>query len=351
MPQLSLKRLLSWLLGLFVVIQVGVAVWTVRDSQRSLWLLEKEMNPLVSPYPAVSEAKWCGMLATMEFAQKSENERIHLADQKFAETRNTAYQTGYSLEDLQSWFRHTAMDFRLYPVRDFTYAGGLKEPYRDLRRSGFPRPTYLQSFVRFLSSVDSARLSLVLLPVLAIPLLIFRGAIAAIRDPVLAGRWKVLVGSLVVLLFLAGVAVWWVGRLRVGGGPYNFYDRTDYVSVSGTWTAAASPKHQWQTTKLDCWRTWDYCIEATAVLSPEKYLKVDMIYWPILEWEPERIVLQEDESLPGCYVSRLELDRKIKTVRMTKTARTPKTDDCAGVPEGPLFSELTDGLTPVFRRP
>lgn len=346
MKKNSWRKFVAPLAALYVVIWVGFCGWAALQTNKGKeWTIEKHVDPHVSPFPHVSKEDWCAVLATADFSAKSLDRRLAVAEAAFQNVRSLADGDGYNLAALRKWFRDTATNFTRYPIREFVYQSGEKALYRDLRSSGFPKLQRSRLFWRYLFDQSSLIASLWLLPFLAAPLLLLAGAVLALLNKALAFRWKLLVAGLVGIGVVEALMIHHANKRAVQYlDSYNFYDSGDHVSATGTWTSQTKLAAPIQTSHIDCWREWNHCIHATASILMGG-LNVDMTYWEAKDWGKDAIVLVDSQAVFGCTTTNMQINRKNKTVTMTKTRIEPKPDDCPGIPDDvyPIFTQLVDG--------
>ena len=96
-----------------------------------------------------------------------------------------------------------------------------------------------------------------------------------------------------------------------------------------------------QVTRLDCWRQWNQCIEATAQILDGQLL-VSTEYWEIKNWQPDEITFDSnDRSI--CVVESLRVDRRSEVVTATSVPKQPQPDSCRGYEKGPIVYHMVDG--------
>lgn len=132
--------------------------------------------------------------------------------------------------------------------------------------------------------------------------------------------------------------------------PYHFGDifRDDtindkYVTVEGTWISDTKLADPIQTTKLECWRDFGYCIDNTARIS-NGYLHIDTTLHKISSWIRDEIRCEENESAL-CTTYSLIIDRKNSTVTNVRNTKKPKPKGCEWIQDEPIFMHLGDIYT------
>ena len=247
---------------------------------------------------------------------------------------------------MRKWYEKTAREFANYPIKTFRTSVFGKEivqgEYRDLSGSGFPKPSVIRVFWRYLFSRDSLLFTFTIFPFVAIPILIIFGIIAGIISKNLMFRWKILFVVLVLVVIFEGWLISVAQKQPVSLGTYHFFDNGDFVSAEGTWTSDTKLGIPLQTTKLDCWQNWNHCIESTAEVF-NGYLSVRTSYWEVENWGQNEIIFKEN-NIPACVNERLHIDRKNKIVTYTRATKQPKPDDCAGISDEPIICYLADGI-------
>jgi len=345
MKKINWRKYLAPLVILYVVIWVGFCGWAAHQSRNNYWLVEREATPTVTPLFSLGDDDWCAILANPAFASKAGNERMGIANKKFEEIKSVADEIGHDLKALKAWYYRTATDFEHYPVRVFrTSALGqdmVQGHYRDLRESGFPKPSVARVFWRYLFTRESMWGALIVLPFLVIPLLVIVGSCAALLSKKLSLKWKILTGALIATIFVEGWLIKFSHSQPVSLGMFNFYDSGDYVSAEGTWTSDTKLATPLQVTKLDCWQNWNHCIEATAEVFGGS-LSVRTSYWEIENWGQDELTFKENTN-PVCVNERFRIDRKNKVVTYTRATKQPKPDNCSDISDEPIVSYLTDG--------
>ncbi len=342
MKKTAWRKFLVPLAILYVVIWVGVCGWVARQSRSDDWLVNKQASPSAGH---LSDDDWCAILATETFASKSVNSRIALADHAFDDIKGLAASQGYDLKTLRSWFHQTATNFERYPVKDFVFGTGFgesRQKYRDLQDSGFPKPSGLRVFWQRLLSKQFLVFSLWLLPFIIVPLMGIVGVVAALWSKKLLLRWKTLIVTLAGIVVLEGFLIKLAGEQPPTLGGYSFYDYGDHLSLAGSWISDTEIDTR-QTTKLDCWQQWSYCVEATAAIRTYlgDFLSLDTTYWPIREWRQDAILV-EDNGSAACTSYSMYIDRENKTATMTRTTKKPKPDNCEGISDDPIFMHLAE---------
>jgi len=78
-----LIKILTAVAVLYVVILIGFVLWVSHDTKRNNWLIDRVADPAVAPLPNISEDDWVAILASPNFASKSSEERISIANQQF----------------------------------------------------------------------------------------------------------------------------------------------------------------------------------------------------------------------------------------------------------------------------
>src|SRR3990172_4311612 len=131
---------------LYVVMWIGLTLWVSNDTDGNNWLIEMEADPFAAPLPNVVEDDWVAQLANPDFVSQSPNARVVIADQYFEKIRNLADEQGYDLKGLQEWYRQKATNAERYPIQEFVFAPGMRTNYRELRNSGFPKPSSSRVF-------------------------------------------------------------------------------------------------------------------------------------------------------------------------------------------------------------
>ncbi len=333
-------RILIALSILYLVIWIGFVIWISREAKRNNWLVDKEADPAAAPLPAVSDDSWMAILANPNFASKSLNERIAIADQHFEKIKDVADGQGYDLKALQTWYQQTAADFERYPVQTFVFGQGMKTNYRDLRNSGFPKPSFWRIFWPAFLSKDAMLFALIGLPFVTIVFLLIVGIIIAVFSRSLSVKWRALVLALLAIILVEAWLIRYEKKHPVSLGLYTFSDNGNYISAGGTWTSDTKLAAPLQVTKLDCWRQWNHCIEATARIF-DGSLSVDTSYWEIKNWGAEEITSNNDLAL--CKVEILRVDRKSKLVTYTNAPKRPQPDSCKWMANDPIVSHLVDG--------
>jgi hypothetical protein len=340
MNRRNLIKIITGLLVLYVVIWVGFVLWASQDTRRNDWLIEKEADPAAAPIPNVIEGDWVAILANPNFTSKSPEERISIANQQFEKIKAVAGEQGYDLKALQSWYRQTATDFKQYPVQKFVFAHGMETYYRDLRGSGFPKPSGGRIWSDFFSK-EAMLVALIGLPFVAILVLLIVGIIIAVFSRSLPLKWRALVVTLLAIILAEAWLIKYAKKHPVSLGIYNFYDNGNYILAQGTWTSKTKLAAPLQVTQLDCWRQWNHCIEATAKIL-DGHLYVDTSYWEIRNWGAEELTFK-DNALSLCKVESLRVDRKSKIVTATNAPKRPKPDSCQGMEDDPIVTHLIDG--------
>jgi hypothetical protein len=335
-----LIEILTALSVLYVVIWIGFVLWVSHDTKRNNWLVDKEANPGAAPLPNVSEGDWVAILANPNFASNSPKERISIANQQFDKIKGLAGEQGYDLKALQRWYQQTATDFERYPLQKFAFAQGMETYYRDLRQSGFPKPSASRVFWGGFLTKDAMLVSLIGLPFVAVLVLLIAGIIIALFSRRLGLKWRALVIALIAIILGEAWFIRNAAKHPVSLGIYNFYDGGNYISAQGTWTSNIKLAAPLQVTKLDCWRQWNHCIEATAQIL-DGYLHVNTSYWEIRNWGAEELTFK-DNDLSLCKVESLRVDRKSKIVTATNAPKRPKPDSCIGLGDDPIVSHLVD---------
>ena len=334
-------RIITALSILYVVVWTGLALWVSNGTKANNWLIDKEADPFAAPLPNVTEDDWVAQLANPSFVSQAPNARVVIADQYFEKIKNLADEQGYDLKGLQEWYKQTATNAERYPVQVFVFELGMKTNYRDLRNSGFPKPSSFRMFWRAFLSKEATLFAFIGLPFAAGSILLVVGILVAIFSRALPLKWRTLVAVLLIII-LGGA---WISRKAqreaVSLGFYSFYDVDDYVAVEGTWTSDTKLAAPLQVTKLDCWRQWNHCIEATAQILGSN-LSVNTTYWEVNDWKAEEIALKDNNS-SLCKVETLRIDRKNKVVTATNTPKQPKPDSCVGLSDDPIVSHLVDG--------
>ncbi|HET8562305.1 MAG TPA: hypothetical protein VFM35_00400 [Candidatus Binatia bacterium] len=328
---------------LYIVFWVGFVVLVSLDSSRNNWLVEREADPDVAPVAHVSQGDWVAKIARQDFASKSQAERIAIADQHFEKIKDLAAEQGYDVKALQQWYEHTAADFERYPVRTFVFAQGTHTYYRDLRNSGFPKSNFWAVFAAAFFSRETMLVALVGLLLVSILVLLVVGVFVAVSSRRLQVKWRALVIALIIVLVGEGWFMKSAEKHPVSLGLYKFDDASSYISVQGTWTSDTKLAAPLQSTKLDCWRQWNHCIEATAQILNGR-LVVGTTYWEIKDWQANELTFHDrDSSL--CKIESLRVDRKSKIVTYTTAPKQPKPDSCRGFEDAPIVSHLV-GLQP-----
>lgn len=341
MDRRRLIKILTALSVLYVVIWIGFVLWASRETKRNNWLIDKEADPAAAPLPNVSKDDWVAILANPDFASKSPEERTSVANQQFDKIQALAGGQGYDLKALQKWYQQTAADFKHYPVQKFVFAQGMETYYRDLRQSRFPKPTAWRVFWASFFSKDAMLAAFIGLPFGAILVLLVAGITIGVFSRSLSLKWRALVIVLVAIILGESWFIRDAAKRPVSLGLYHFYDGGDYISVDGTWTSDIKFAAPFQVTKLDCWRQWNHCIEATAQIL-NGGLFVDTSYWEIKDWQAEEITFKDHKS-SVCKIESLRVDRKGKIVTATSVLKQPKPDSCRGFEEDPVVSHLVDG--------
>ena len=222
MGRRQLIKILTALSVLYVVIWIGFVLWASHDTKRNNWLIDKEADPTSAPLPNVSKDDWVAKLADPNFVSKSLNDRIVIANQHFEKIKNLADEQGYDLKALQTWYQRTAADFERYPVQTFVFAQGMKTSYRDLQKTGFPKPSFWRVFWRVFLTKDAMLFALIGLPFVAILVLLVAGICIALFSKSLSLRWRALVLALIAIIFAEA----WLIRNKetrpVSLGLYNF---------------------------------------------------------------------------------------------------------------------------------
>lgn len=237
MNRRRLIEILAALSVLYVVIWIGFVLWASHDTKRNNWLINREADPAAAPLPNVSEDDWVARIATPNFASKSPEDRLSIANQHFDKIKALAGGQGYDLKALQRWYQQTATDFERYPVQKFVFAHGMGTYYRDLRQSGFPKPSAWRVFWAGFFSKEAMLVALIGVPFVAILVLLIAGIIIAVFSRSLSLKWRALV---IVLVAITLGEAWFVrdaAKRPVSLGLYNFYNSEDYISVEGTWTS------------------------------------------------------------------------------------------------------------------
>lgn len=336
-----LIKILTAVAVLYVVILIAFVLWVIHDTKRNNWLIDRVADPAAAFLPNVSEDDWAAILASPNFASKSSEERISIANQQFAKIKALADAQLYDLKALQRWYQQTAADFKRYPVQKFVFAQGMETHYRDLRQSGFPKPSAWGVFWAVLFNKYAMLVALIGIPFVAILVLFIAGIIIAVFSRSLSLKWRALVIVLVVIIL---GEVWLIrnaAKHPVSLGLYSFVDSGDYISVQGTWTSNIKLAGPLQVTQLDCWREWNHCIEARAQILYGN-LNVITVYWEIKNWGVEELTFKDiDHSL--CKVQSLHVDRKSKIVTATNALKRPKLDSCINLEDDPVVTHLVAG--------
>ena len=347
MNRRRLIKILAALSVLYVAIWIGIVVWAFNDTKRNNWLVDKEADPATAPLPNVSKDDWVAILATPNFVSKPLNERIAIANQHFEKIKDVASEQGYDLRALQAWYQETATHLERYPIKTFAFAQNMKTAYRDLQNSEFPKPTFWTVFRSGLFTKGVMFSALVALPFVAILLSLLAGIFIAVFSKSLSIKWRVLVLALVVIILAEAWLIRNEQRHPVSLGFYHFYDAGNYLSVQGTWSSDTKLAAPAQTTKLDCWRQWNQCIEATAQVF-EQHLSISTSYWEIKEWLPDEVTFLDNDS-SVCKIDSLRVDRKGKIVTATNVPKQPISDFCKSIGDDPIVSHLVDGIKRQFK--
>lgn len=106
----------------------------------------------------------------------------------------------------------------------------------------------------------------------------------------------------------------------------------DFLTVTGTWTrtdltddSIAAPL---QTSKIECDRATNQCLEAVASVS-ETTLMTDLVRYDIQSWTPDAIVLRKDDL---CATEVFTIDLNTKAVTGAGHKTNEKTEYCAPNP-------------------
>jgi hypothetical protein len=331
---------------LYVAIWVGFVLWASSITRSNDWLVDKEADPAAAPMPNVTEDDWVAILADPNFAAKSPEKRVAIANQQFDKIKALAGEQGYDLKTLQRWYQQTATDFKSYPVQKFVFAQGMETYYRDLRQSGFPKPSKWRFWDDFFSK-DAMLFALIALPFVAPLVLLIAGIIIAVFSRSLSLKWRALVVALLVIILAEAWLISYTKKHPVSLGFHNFHDSGNYISVEGTWTSNTKLAAPLQVTRLDCWRQWNHCIEATAKIL-DGHLYVNTSYWEIRNWGAEELTFK-DHELSLCKVESLRVDRKSKLVTYTNAPKRPKPDSCKGMENDPIVTHMVDGYKLQYR--
>lgn len=344
-------KILTPLAILYVVILVGGCIWAASLTKNNYWLIKKEANPTAAPFASVGQDDWVAILATQDFAAKSQDDRTFIANKQFEKIKGVAGEVGYDLKALQAWFQKTATDFERYPIREFkTSILGqdiVQAVYRDLHQSGFPKPSVARVFWRYFFNKGSWGVGLIALPFIIIPILVITGIGTAFLSKKLFLKWKILLGALITVILIEGWVIGYHSKHPVSLGTFLFYDAGNYVTAEGTWTSDTK-LDPLQVSKLNCWQDRNQCIEATADVSGG-FLSVRMSYWDVENWGQDEITFREITSAM-CVNERYRIDRKNKIISYTRATKQPKPDSCAGIQDEPIVSYLTDGIKLQFKK-
>ena len=336
-----LNQILAAASGLGVVIWIALGLWASHDAKNKNWMVDQEADPAVAPLPNVTADDWVAILADPHFASKSREERMSAANQRFDKIKGLADEQGYDLKALQRWYQQTATDAERYPLEKFVFAPGVETYYRDLRQSGFPKPSTWRVFRANVLNGYAVLIVLIGLPIVGGLLWFLAGIVIAVFSRRLSVKWRVLIIGLVAIILGEAWLIKNTQRHPVSLGLFTFYDGGDYISVEGTWTSNVKLAGPLQVTRLDCWHQWNHCIEATGRILGGQ-LSVNTNYWEVTNWGANELTFKDNGS-SICRIEKLHVDRKSEIVTYTSASKRPKPDSCKSFEDEPIISHLVDG--------
>ena len=134
--------------------------------------------------------------------------------------------------------------------------------------------------------------------------------------------------------------------LPVNLSGYFFYDQnwSSFVSAQGTFVIENEKQGiPIQTSKVECWRQWNTCVEATAMVMPgtTKLLSIDMTYHDIERWDEHEIVTKPVDAVCARTTMRISRDQKLVT---QLRSRISQEGTCKGFEAEDLHIRLEDGF-------
>lgn len=166
---------------------------------------------------------------------------------------------------------------------------------------------------------------------------------------------KILVGCVVILLVVA-VFEGWIIHLMVKNKSANillpnyfYYDpyrenkssTDDYVSVSGSWISDTKLAMPAQTSTIDCYKDWGYCLESDAGLI-DNFLQLNKDLYEIDTWTKDYITTKPSGDTTACvdYIMRIDrINKKVVSLRTTKNT----SGLCEGIQDEPIGLYLGNG--------
>lgn len=120
-----------------------------------------------------------------------------------------------------------------------------------------------------------------------------------------------------------------------------------YVTASGTWVLSNEKMGEpEQTSKINCYRSMNRCIEAVAIVGgegSERRLFVDIDIYEIERWDAHEIVTKPLQTAFGCVRYLRRINRLQKSVTGIRSTISDK-DMCKGVEPKEMYMVLTDGF-------